>query len=223
MRMQHCRGRKVPFVYIAFALSISLHALLLLWQVQGAAKFVRLGLAARTKPASILEAHLVMPQGGPRRVITSEKSPPKPEQDLAPSGQPARSESARVAPERVQARPAVPARPAAAAAKFVQSSAVAKIVNLHSGELWSFDRWQGVVTEGPPIRVVLSINPAGFVDKWEYLSEVPDAFKNQVALISVMIRNMEPDKTGETHARIWESELGKKDGRWVAKIYKVEP
>ncbi len=89
--------------------------------------------------------------------------------------------------------------------------------------MWSFDRWQGVVTEGAPIRVMLTINPAGFVDRWDFLSAVPEAFKDQAALISVMVRNMDPDKTGETHVRMWESELGKKDGNWVAKIYTVEP
>lgn len=130
-------------------------------------------------------------------------------------------------PEPSEEKPRAPVANESAAVQDVDGSGESltnvKIVDLTSGIMLGADHWQGVEIIGEPIKVILTINPAGFLDSWAFLSDVPVAFQGRAAMISVLVRSMKPDKTGETHARVWEGQIGTKDGNWMAKVYEVQP
>lgn len=191
-------GRKNKFIYVAFALSLLIHGLTLLLLARNAAKDASVMLAfnsqatsieVRLTPAQTKQAPLVKLQ--PDHVQSIEKPLP----NLTSHSDGARK------------------------LKQTRRSAIPKLLDLKTGNQLNLSYWRGVAIQGRPVRIRLMVNPAGFIDKWELLTKVTMPLQLDPEALNVMVRNMDADKTGETHFLIWECQVGKKNGELIAKIY----
>jgi hypothetical protein len=53
------------------------------------------------------------------------------------------------------------------------------------------------------------------------LSKVKSSLNLDLNAINIMVRNMDANKTGETHTLIWEGQIASKNGELIARIYSV--
>ncbi len=100
-------------------------------------------------------------------------------------------------------------------------STLPKLINLRTGQQLNPSYWRGVKIQGSPVRIQLTINPAGFIHTWKLLTKTTESFQLDLEAMNHMIRNMDIHKTGETHAQFWEYQIGEKNGELIAKIYPV--
>lgn len=191
-------GRKNQSIYGAFALSLFLHGLVLFFPARNAANEAAVTLAFNPSPSPI-EVRIIPAQTKPAPLV----KPPSVlvrQIENPPVSQNSRPEGARKIKE--TRRPAIP-----------------KLLDLKTGHQLSLSYWRGAQTQGQ-LRIRLTVNPSGFIDKWELLAKVPMSLQLDPEALNVMVRNMDADKTGETHILIWECQVGKKNGELIAKIYR---
>lgn len=95
---------------------------------------------------------------------------------------------------------------------------IGTLIDLGTGKELDPSYWIRSRAISPPLTVVVSINPSGFIDRWEVtpnfdLSQFPDAsFEKLVWKIPVT-------KTGETHVLVYEFVLGTYDALTIANLY----
>lgn len=120
----------------------------------------------------------------------------------------------------VQTPPSPPASHPEDTAQFATSpqSTVPKFVDLKTGNQLDLSYWRGAKLQGRPLRIRLTVNPAGIITSWELLTPGADPLQLDLDAMNNMVRNMDAAKTGETHVLIWESQVGKKNGELIAKI-----
>jgi hypothetical protein len=191
-------GRKDEPIVFSFALSLLLHASVLFFSAGDAARDSSFALGLNLEPASI-DVRLVP---APSR--------PVPEAKL-------RSEAVR-AEEKSLPPPASHKDGTSKSAKSPHAT-LSRLVDLKTGSVLDLAHWQGAQILGRPIRIRLSINAAGLIANWELLTPGAKSLPLDLEAMNVMVRNMDADRTGETHVLIWESQVGKKGGRLIAKIY----
>ena len=191
-------GRKPGPLGYALVLSLLLHATVLFLTARHVASdlSLALGLSLRSAPLDV------------RLIPTQIRQAPV----------------AKLPPERV---PALERQPPPAVGQADQASkslpsphsTIPKVVELKSGKQLDLSHWQGAKLQGRPLKIRLTINPAGIIASWELLT--PDAGPLQLdrEAMNIMVRNMDANKTGETHVLIWESQVGIKNGELIAKIY----
>ena len=96
---------------------------------------------------------------------------------------------------------------------------IGKLLDIKTGDELSRNDWLAAKLVGQSIRIRLTINPAGFVDRWEVVSPGTIALATNRDAINNMVRNMSTRKTGETHFVIWECQIGENADRVIANIY----
>lgn len=191
-------GRKNKSIYFSFALSLFMHGLILFFLARDAAKdsSVTLVFNSQAKP---IEVHLAPAQTKQTPVVKL------------------RSEHV----QQIEKFPTNLTSHPDGARKLKESSrsTIPKLLDLKTGNHLSLSYWRGVEIQGQPIKIRLTINPAGFIDQWELLTRMTAPFQLDLEAINIMVRNMDTNKTGETHFLIWECQVGKKNGELIAKIY----
>lgn len=191
-------GRRNKAVVFAFALSLLLHASILFFVARDAARDFSFILGLNLEPASI-DVRLIPAQDKrtPVAKLRSEQVQSD-EKSLPPPVNPPHSASKSVASPR---------------------STIPKLVDLKTGDQLNLSYWRGVKIQGRPIRIRLNISPAGLIAGWELLTPGAGSLQLDLEAMNIMVRNMDANKTGETHVLIWESQVGKKNGELIAKIY----
>ena len=199
-------GRKNKPVVLAFALSLLLHALLGLYVAHDAAKDASFALGLNLQPASI-DVRLVPAQAKQTPAVQSRSEAlPAEETPLSPAA------SAVSAP---------PSSHLEGRSKIVKSprSATARFIDLNTGKQLDLSYWRGAKLQGRPIKIQLTVNPAGILVSWEVLTPGAESLQLDREALNIMVRYMDVAMTGETHVLIWESQVGRKNGELIAKIY----
>lgn len=190
-------GRKHESIVLAFALSLLMHGSMLFVFARDAAKDSTLSLGFSPQPASLAVRLIAAPaQPAPAAIARSEPAPA------------------------AQTPPSPPASHLEDAAQFASSpsSTAPKFIDLKTGNQLDLSYWRGAKRQGRPLRIRLTINPAGLIASWELLTPGAESLQLDLAAMNNMVRNMDAAKTGETHVLIWESQVGKKNGELIAKI-----
>ena len=192
-------GRNNRFIGFAFALSLLLHVSILFFVARDAARDTTFTLGFEPEPAAI-DVRLIPAQAKQTAVAKLRPEPAQP----------------------VEQSPSPPARQSDGASRAASSphTTIAKLVDLKTGDQLEPSHWQGAKIQGRPIKIRLTISPAGLVQSWEVLTPGANPLELDPYAMNNLVRNMDPDRTGETHVLIWVSQVGKKkNGELIARIY----
>lgn len=169
------------------------------------------------KVPTLLEVRMV-----PRTKSVADVLPPRPilpEPELS-AGLPAIDKvDAKKPSEVVEARmPVAPEAPVRIESKVGTVAERDVVINLETGERLVESEQAETRFEAPPVGFTIQVSPAGKMEKWSSDSELPAEILTRLQLLNNLIRNMQFERTGESHSVAWLAYLVEKDGVWVAKL-----
>jgi hypothetical protein len=92
------------------------------------------------------------------------------------------------------------------------------VINLETGNRLPEKEQAEATFDMPPIGFTIQVSPAGKMEKWSSDGELPSDIVVHLQLLNNLIRNMQYERTGETHSVAWLAYLVEKDGVWIAKL-----
>lgn len=99
------------------------------------------------------------------------------------------------------------------------STQIGMILDLEKGLQIDPSYWLEAREISSPVNLLLTINPAGFIDKWSLLEKEKNLSIQESEIINKIILHIAIPKTGETYSMVWAFNLGNNSGKTIANIY----